>query len=221
MALLVRQHPVREPVVALLLRLDDRRGVHARAGAERIGPEHRIVRGDRQVDGVGHQVAVLRQLRQVAPMDARQLTSPMPRSRCPCQSTLTSSPFTMLSLTNFTNAFTPSGVAWPTVSARHIRPAPQSMAARYSAVSVSGRARVVSSVTYMTGRPCRTAYVTASSVERRIRSRVQSSAYCRMGDDPMNVAASIRTPSSSEIRTIGSMSITTVRAAQLGASGSR
>ena len=63
----------------------------------------------------------------------------------------------MSSLTNFTNALTPSGVAWPTVSAMQIRPAPQSIAVRYSALSVSGRARVVSSVTYMTGSPCCTA----------------------------------------------------------------
>ena len=95
------------------------------------------------------------------------------------------------------------------------------MAVPYKALRASGLARVVSSVTYITGRPCFTAYVTASSVDARIRSRVQSSAYCRMGDDPMNVAASIAIPTSSATRTIGSMSAITVRAAQLGASGSR
>src|SRR5207247_678632 len=76
-----------------------------------------------------------------ASIAARQLIRPIPRSRCPCQSTLTSFPFTMSSLTNFTNALTPSGVAWPTVSAMQIRPAPQSIAVRYSALSVSGRPR--------------------------------------------------------------------------------
>src|SRR2546423_1021333 len=42
-----------------------------------------------------------------------------------------------------------------------------------------------------------------------------------MGDDPMNVAASIAMPTSSATRTIGSTSAITVRAAQFGASGSR
>src|SRR5881227_1925030 len=50
--------------------------------------------------------------------------------------------------------------------------------------------------------------------------RIQSSAYCRMGDDPMNVAASIVIPTSSATRTIGSTSAITVRAAQFGAMGS-
>src|SRR3989442_1599214 len=37
-----------------------------------------------------------------------------------------------------------------------------------------------------------------------MRSTVQSSAYCRIGDEPMNVAASILIPTSSATRTIGS-----------------
>ena len=72
----------------------------------------------------------------------------------------------------------------------------------------------------MTGRPCETANVTASSDAFCMRSSVQSSAYWRIGEEPMNVAASILIPISSETRTIGSMSATTVRAAQLGAIGS-
>src|SRR5437588_183899 len=144
----------------------------------------------------------------------------MPRSRWPCQSIFTGFCLTISCLTNFTNAFTPSGVACPTVSARQIRPAPHSIAAPYSALIVSGRARVVSSVTYMTGKPCSTAYVTASSVAATMRSTVQSSVYCRIGEEPMNVAASILIPTSFATRTIGSISAMTVRAAQFGAIGS-
>ena len=48
----------------------------------------------------------------------------------------------------------PSGVAWPTVSQTQRRCAPRSIARREQRRSVSGRARVVSSVTYITGRPC-------------------------------------------------------------------
>src|SRR5207237_369684 len=94
-----------------------------------------------------------------ASIAARQLMSPRPRSRCPCQSIFTSCRFTISCLTNFTSALTPSGVAWPTVSARQIRVAPQAIAAPYNALSASGVARVVSSVTYITGRPCFTADV--------------------------------------------------------------
>ena len=65
-----------------------------------------------------------------------------------------------------------------------------------------------------------TAKVTASSDTRTILSRVQSSAYCRMLDEPMKVAASIGTPTSSDTRTIGSTSAMTVRAAQFMLMGS-
>ena len=58
----------------------------------------------------------------------------------------------------------PAGVAWPTVSAMQTRVAPARIAVEYSARSVSGSARVVSSVTYMTGSPSRTAKAIASSV---------------------------------------------------------
>src|ERR1041385_4091764 len=53
-----------------------------------------------------------------------------------------------------------------------------------------------------------------------MRSRVQSSAYCRIGDEPMKVAASMVMPTSWDTRTIGSISAITVRAAQFGAMGS-
>ena len=51
----------------------------------------------------------------------------------------------------------PCGVAWPTVSAMQTRVAPARIAVEYSARSVSGSARVVSSVTYITGSPSPTA----------------------------------------------------------------
>src|SRR5690348_7114068 len=124
------------------------------------------------------------------------------------------------SRTKRTRARTPSGVACPTVSARHTRRAPHRIALPYNARNVSGAARVVSSVTNITGSPSRTTNVTASSLARSIRSSVQSSAYCRMGDDPMNVAASMGIPAACEMRAIGSTSLTTVRAAQLASSGS-
>ncbi len=95
------------------------------------------------------------------------------------------------------------------------------MATPYSRFSVSGAARVVSSVTYMTGSPSATANRTASSVTLSMRSSVQPSAYWRMGDEPMNVHASIGMPVSCETRAMGSMSARTVRAAQLGATSSR
>ena len=65
---------------------------------------------------------------------------------------------------NFTTAAAPCGVACPTVSAMHTLVAPARIAVEYSARSVSGSARVVSSVTYMTGSPSPTAKVIASSV---------------------------------------------------------
>src|SRR5881397_3009400 len=48
-----------------------------------------------------------------------------------------------------------------------------------------------------------------------MRSNVQSSVYCRIGEEPMNVAASILIPTSSETRTIGSISAMTIRDNQL------
>jgi len=116
---------------------------------------------------------------------------------------------------------TPAGTACPTVSATQMRRAPHRIALAYSARMVSGRARVVSSVTNITGRPCETANVTAASLAFSIFSSVQSSAYCRIGEEPMKVAASIGIPTFWETSTIGSMSPTTVRAAQLGAMASR
>ena len=68
--------------------------------------------------------------------------------------------------TNRATAAAPAGVAWPTVSAMQTRCAPARIAVEYSWRSVSGSARVVSSVTYMTGSPSPTANVIASSVSR-------------------------------------------------------
>ena len=151
---------------------------------------------------------------------ARQFAKPSPRSRCPCQSTFTSSPVSFTSsLTKRTSWRTPCGVAWPTVSARQMRPAPHSIAVVYSSRSVSGWDRVVSSVTYMTSRPSETAKVTASSVARRSMLDCQPSAYFRIGELPRKAPTSNRSPVACEISTIGSMSALTVRAAQLAEIG--
>ena len=122
---------------------------------------------------------------------------------------------------NRTTAAAPAGVAWPTVSAMQTRFAPARIAVEYSRRSVSGSARVVSSVTYMTGSPSPTANVIASSVSFSSWSSVQPSAYCRSGLEPMNVQHSIARPARCEISTIGLMSAITVRAAQLAWTCSR
>ncbi len=75
---------------------------------------------------------------------------------------------------------------------------------------------MVSSVTIMTGRPSRTAKVTASSATESILVSVQPSAYWRMGELPMNVHASMGIPTAWEILATGSTSAIRVRAAQLG-----
>jgi hypothetical protein len=66
----------------------------------------------------------------------------------------------------------------------------------------------------MTGSPCETAWVTASSVWRSMTSTVQFSAYWRIGEEPMKVQTSIGTPVCWEISMIGVMSAASVRAAQ-------
>ena len=65
--------------------------------------------------------------------------------------------------------------------------------------SVSGSARVVSSVTYITGRPSPTANAIASSVSCSSWSMVHPSAYCRSGLDPMKAQHSIGMPARCEI----------------------
>ena len=75
----------------------------------------------------------------------------------------------------------------------------------------------MSSVTYITWRPCFTANVTASRVCASIMSSVQFSAYWRMGEEPMNVHTSIGRPVLCETSTTGSMSRSMVRAAQFAA----
>jgi hypothetical protein len=65
-----------------------------------------------------------------------------------------------------TSAAAPWGVAQPTVSVTQTRRAPQAMAVEYSRRSVVGSARMVSSVTYITVSPSRTANDTDSSVSR-------------------------------------------------------
>ena len=118
-------------------------------------------------------------------------------------------------MTKRISALTPDGVAWPTVSERQILRTPQRMALPYSAFSVSPSARVVSSVTNITGRPSRTAKETDSSAVRSIPSIVHPSAKSRMGELPMNAHTSSGTPVSWEIRAAGRTSASTVRHAQL------
>ena len=91
------------------------------------------------------------------------------------------------------------------------------MAVVNSRRSDSGSARVVSSVTYITDKPCFTAKLTASADSRSSLSRVQSSAYWRIGLDPMNVQHSMARPVRCEISTTGVISAMSVRAAQLAA----
>src|SRR5919202_1863491 len=79
---------------------------------------------------------------------------------------------------------------------------------------VSGSARVVSSVTNMTGRPSETAKATASSVSFRSLSSVQPSAKKRMKEEPRKVQASMAMPARCEISAMGRMSFWCVRAAQ-------
>ena len=74
----------------------------------------------------------------------------------------------------------------------------------------------MSSVTYITGSPSRTANPTASRVKRRMWSRSHSSAYWRIGLEPMKTQASIRAPVFCDTSTIGWMSTIMVRAAQFG-----
>ena len=108
---------------------------------------------------------------------ASELATARPRSQCPCQSTRIFSPegLTTSSITNFTSALTPLGVAWPQVSQITMERAPHSMAALYSRYTVCGSQREVSSVTYITSRPSERASFTASSVVRSRKSSVQSS----------------------------------------------
>jgi hypothetical protein len=123
--------------------------------------------------------------------------------------------------TNVTTAEAPTGVAWPTVSATQMRLAPAEIAHEYSARSVSGLARVVSSVTYITSSPSLTANVMASSVVLSRKSSVQPSVNWRIGDEPMKVAHSIGTPVRCAISATGRMSLMCVRAAQLAFTASR
>ena len=111
---------------------------------------------------------------------------------------------------------TPFGVAWPQVSHTHTRLAPASIAVAYSARTCSGVARVVSSVTNMHGNPFLVAKDTASFTRPSIFWKSQSSAYWRIGDEPMKAHTSIGTPVRWTMSTTGSMSLTTVRQATFG-----
>jgi hypothetical protein len=140
-------------------------------------------------------------------MAAMELITPRPRSEWPCQSTFTAGLVRATrSLTKRISVRTPQGVAWPTVSHTQTLPAPAWMAAVYIFSTSSGLARVVSSVTYITGSPSETANSTAFADCRTIQSRSHSSANWRMGDDPMKVQASMGMPTRWEISAMGRMS---------------
>ncbi len=90
-----------------------------------------------------------------------------------------------------------------------------------SARREAGSARVVSSVTYITLRPCFTANPMASSVVFCRKSIVQPSAYWRIGLEPMKAQHSIGTPVRWTASAIGRMSEMRVRAAQFAVIFSR
>ena len=79
--------------------------------------------------------------------------TPSPRSLCPCQSTRISVPLgrTTSSKTKRMRRRTPHGVACPTVSHTTTALAPQRIASENTFRTTSGRERVVSSVTNITG----------------------------------------------------------------------
>ena len=97
-------------------------------------------------------------------------------------------------------------MAWPTVSERTRRVAPWSIAARKSVVSTSGRERVVSSVTYATGRPALTATSIASALRLAIIATSHCSTNWRIGLDPMKAQTSMGSPARWLISMIGVMS---------------
>ncbi len=102
------------------------------------------------------------------------------------------------------------------MSDAQIRLAPAPMAVSYSVTSVSGSARVVSSVTNMTGRPFFTARLTDSSTCLRITSTDQLSTTRRIELDPMNAHVSIATPDSTAARIAPWISVGCVRTATFG-----
>jgi len=144
------------------------------------------------------------------------LIVPRPRSLCPWKSIFTARPRTISSRTNVSRLRTPSGVACPHVSDTQIRLAPAAIAVSYSFWSVSGSARVVSSVTNITGRPALTSVATLVSTLFSMASMVQSSANRRIGDEPINVQLSIARPASVDASIAARTSSGCVRMAMLG-----
>src|ERR1022692_4680664 len=107
----------------------------------------------------------------------------------------TSTPSSLTSaFTHETRFHTPCGTAAPQVSHKQRRLAPTSTAAVSRTRRCSGEERTVSSVTYMTSSPSRTANRMASRVWRTMSDSSHSSAYWRMGLLPMKTQASIGTP---------------------------
>jgi len=106
------------------------------------------------------------------------------------------------------------GVAWPTVSQTQTARAPQRIAVVYSARIVSGSARVVSSVTNITGKPSFTA---TSLPLRSFQKFVERPLFGvetnrRRADERAGLDGM---PARREISTMGMMSFLCVRAAQL------
>ena len=111
-------------------------------------------------------------------------------------------------------AVAPHGVAWPTVSARHMRLAPAGLAPRRACGWSPGGPRGVLGDEHHLQ-----ALLQGVADPFRVRSSRKSSSqpstYCRMGDEPMNRLASMGTPVACAMRAMGSMSRCIVRAAQL------
>src|SRR3989338_2971052 len=82
---------------------------------------------------------------------------------------------------------------------------------------MSGCALVVSSVTYITGKPASTHIFTESLVNSSSLAGFQSSVYCLIWLQPRNAATSIGIPTLFEISIIGFISAAIVLAAQFGA----
>src|ERR1019366_3664136 len=121
-----------EPLVALLHRLDDRGGVDAGRGAERVAPDQRIVERDVPAHGARHGLAVLDERGQIA---LRGQLAEEPQVE---QEGLD------------------GGVA-DALAESPSRRAPCSSAVRKSGLRASGGERVLYSVTYATGGPALTA----------------------------------------------------------------
>ncbi len=97
-----------------------------------------------------------------------------------------------------------------------MRAAPRSTASENKARSVSGLARVLSSVTKVTGRSAWRAASIALFERESKNSKSQSSATARIGLEPMNSEASIAIPARCDTSAIAATSEAMVRPAHTG-----